>query len=179
MLTNNNIRKFLNHVREPTHIWQHYGYSMRQTNANIKPRTLELVQAQMCNPGHKMTRRWRKCALLTYMGRQNGDMRVRVVPSYHPRNPLDGGRHFVRTGVKSNPQKIEYHSTQHPRKRNKQNLRKEKRVRRKGYLGLRGCGGEKLGVDLDAVLLPLAPHLRRRPPYQGGGALAGKLQVGK
>jgi hypothetical protein len=44
---------------------------------------------------------------------------------------------------------------------------------------LRGCGGEKLGVELDAVLLPLAPHLRRRPPYQGCGDLAGKLQVGK
>jgi hypothetical protein len=56
---------------------------------------------------------------------------------------------------------------------------KRKTDHKKGYLGLRGCGGEKLRVDLDAVLLPLAPHLRRRSPYKGGGALAGKLQVGK
>jgi len=65
------------------------------------------------------------------MGRQHGDMWVRVVPSDHPRSFLDGGRHF---------------------------------------LGLRRRGGEQLGVDLDAVLLPLAPHLRRRPPYHGGRA---------
>lgn len=76
-------------------------------------------------------------------------------------------------------QNTKYHRTQHQRKRNKQKLREEKMKLRKGYLGLRGCGGEKLGVELDAVLLPLAPHLRRRSPYKGGGALAGKLQVGK
>ena len=50
----------------------------------------------------------------------------------------------------------------------------------KGYLGLRRRGGEQLGVDLDAVLLPLAPHLRRRPPYHGGrSAPARRLRVGK
>lgn len=65
------------------------------------------------------------------MGRQDGDMRVRVVPADDPCSPPDGGRH---------------------------------------YLGLRRRGGEQLGVDLDAVLLPLAPHLRRRAPYLRGGA---------
>lgn len=37
-------------------------------------------------------------------------------------------------------------------------------------LGLRRGGCEQLGVDLDAVLLPLAPHLRRRAPYHRDGA---------
>jgi hypothetical protein len=58
--------------------------------------------------------------------------------------------------------------------------RKIKMQAEKGYLGLRRRGGEQLGVDLDAVLLPLAPHLRRRPPYHGGRAApARRLQVGK
>jgi len=58
--------------------------------------------------------------------------------------------------------------------------RKIKMQAEKGYLGLRRRGGEQLGVDLDAVLLPLAPHLRRRPPYHGGRAApARRLQVSK
>ena len=110
------------------------------------------------------------------MGRQHGDMWVRVVPSDHPRSFIDGGRQFVRKGVKSKPpQKNEtsLHTTQ-------AKPRKIKMQAEKGYLGLRRRGGEQLGVDLDAVLLPLAPHLRRRPPYHGGRAApARRLRVGK
>lgn len=73
------------------------------------------------------------------MGRQDSDMRVRVVPADHPGRLPNSGRHF---------------------------------------LGLLGRVGEQRGVDLDAVLLPLAPHLRQRAPYhRGGAAPAGGLDV--
>lgn len=107
-------------------------------------------------------------------------MRVRVVPSDHPRRFLDGGRHHVRARVKSNAQKPTLNNPHHIREQTRISKGKKKERGGKGYLGLRRSGGEQLGVDLDAVLLPLAPHLRRRPPYDSGrAALARRLQVGQ
>jgi hypothetical protein len=54
-------------------------------------------------------------------------MWVRVVPSDHPRSPLDGGRHFVRTGVKSTPGKPKYQIPPHTAPKEEEQAKTQRR----------------------------------------------------
>jgi hypothetical protein len=90
-----------------------------------------------------------------------------VVPTDHPSSLPDGGRHFVRNEVKVPQNPTPGFSIQ---QKTKGKILKRNVMEMKGYLGLRRRGGKQLGVDLNAILFPFAPHLRRRPPYHGGHA---------
>jgi hypothetical protein len=90
-----------------------------------------------------------------------------VVPTDHPSSLPDGGRHFVRNEVKVPQNPTPGFSIQ---QKTKGKILKRNVMEMKGYLGLSRRGDKQLGVDLNAILFPFAPHLRRRPPYHGGHA---------
>jgi hypothetical protein len=64
-------------------------------------------------------------------------MRVRVVPSDHPRRFLDGGRHHVRARVKSNAQKPTLNNPHHIREQTR--ISKGKKKKRKGGKDISAC----------------------------------------